>query len=63
MQLFNAVKKQQKSMEEKLSEAGSSERRKEQVLKSMTKGQFLDVLKGTAPAAMLSSPVSPHIRC
>ena len=45
-----AVQKHHKSVKEQLSGAGVSERRKDQVLKSMTKGQFLDVLKGTAPA-------------
>ena len=48
IQLFNAVKKQQKMVEEKLKEAGSSVRRRDTALQTMTKGQFLDVLKNTA---------------
>lgn len=47
MQLFNAVRKQQKSVEEKLSAAGSSERKRSKVLESVTKGAFLDLLRGT----------------
>ena len=47
VQLFNAVKKQQKSTEEKLKEAGSSELKRERVMKSVSKGEFLDMLKGS----------------
>ncbi|XP_064600541.1 RRP15-like protein [Liolophura sinensis] len=47
VQLFNAVKKQQKSVEEKLSAVGSSERKRSKVLESVTKGAFLDLLRGT----------------
>ncbi|XP_055995168.1 RRP15-like protein isoform X2 [Ostrea edulis] len=45
VQLFNAVRKQQKVLDEKMKEAGSSEHRKDRVEKSMTKGKFLDILK------------------
>ena len=45
--MFNAVRKQQQTVEEKLEEAGKSISRQEKVLKSMTKGQFLDMLKTT----------------
>ncbi|XP_050406439.1 RRP15-like protein [Patella vulgata] len=48
VQLFNAVRKQQKLLDDQLVEAGSSERRKDKVVESMTKGKFLDILKGTA---------------
>ena len=48
IQLFNAVKKQQKLVEEKLKEAGSSVRRRDTALQTMTKGKFLDVLRNTA---------------
>lgn len=47
VQLFNAVRKQQKLVEEKITEAGTSERKKYQVMGTMTKGKFLDILKGT----------------
>jgi len=46
VQLFNAVRKQQKTVEDKLKEAGSSVRRQDNVLKSVSKGTFLDMLKG-----------------
>ena len=46
VQLFNAVKRQQKDIEEKLS--SSSESKKEKIIKSINKGSFLDILKGTA---------------
>ncbi len=49
MQLFNAVRKQQKSLEEKLKEVGSSELKRDKVLKSVSKGDFLDILKQTTP--------------
>ena len=49
VQLFNAVKQQQKSVEEKLQEAGPSVRRQDHVIESLTKGQFIDVLKKAAP--------------
>ena len=52
IQLFNAVKKQQKLIEEKLKEAGSSVRRRDSALQTMTKGKFLDVLKNTATNVM-----------
>ncbi|XP_074662125.1 RRP15-like protein [Tubulanus polymorphus] len=47
VQLFNAVKKQQKLVEEKLSDAGPLEHRKDKAMKAITKGAFLDVLRGT----------------
>ncbi|XP_062584565.1 RRP15-like protein [Saccostrea cucullata] len=45
VQLFNAVRKQQKVLDEKMKEVGSSETKREKVEKSMTKGKFLDILK------------------
>ncbi|XP_002732980.1 RRP15-like protein [Saccoglossus kowalevskii] len=55
VQLFNAVKKQQKTLDTKLKEVGSSERKRTKVLESMTKGDFVDLLKGTA-ANVISKP-------
>ncbi|KAJ8926039.1 hypothetical protein NQ315_009894 [Exocentrus adspersus] len=46
VQLFNAVKSQQKQIGEKLKEAGPLEVRKEKVLKNIDKRAFLDVLMG-----------------
>lgn len=39
------MRKQQKVLDEKIKEAGSSEIRKEKVEKSMTQDKFLDILK------------------
>ncbi|XP_067681221.1 RRP15-like protein [Haliotis asinina] len=50
VQLFNAVRQQQKVLEEKLTEAGSSIKKSEKVMQSMTKGKFLDLLKGSKPS-------------
>ncbi|RZB45751.1 Rrp15p domain containing protein [Asbolus verrucosus] len=46
VQLFNAVRMQQKDISKKLQEAGPLEVRKEKVLKSIDKRAFLDVLMG-----------------
>ena len=46
--MFNAVKKQQKLVSEKLEVAGPSLRKQEQAVKSLSKGQFMDVLKGSS---------------
>ncbi len=45
VQLFNAVKEQQQSIKNKLSEMGSSETKRDKVLSQFTKTQFLDKLK------------------
>ena len=47
MQLFNAVRKQQKIIDDKMISVGKSETKRDKVLDSMTKGQFMDVLKST----------------
>lgn len=46
VQLFNAVKMQQKDISKKLKDAGPLEIRKEKVLKNIDKRAFLDVLMG-----------------
>ncbi|XP_076314726.1 RRP15-like protein [Tachypleus tridentatus] len=46
VQLFNAVQQHQKKVENKLKAAGGTEVKKEKALKSLTKGEFLDMLKG-----------------
>ena len=48
VQLFNAVAKQQKLIDDQMKEAGSSERKRDNVLQGMTKGKFMDVLRSTA---------------
>ncbi|XP_029594025.1 RRP15-like protein [Salmo trutta] len=47
VQLFNAVRNHQKTVDEKVKEAGGSERRKAKLLSSVSKKDFIDVLRGT----------------
>ncbi|XP_073702874.1 RRP15-like protein isoform X2 [Garra rufa] len=47
VQLFNAVKKHQKDVDEKIKEVGGSERKKSKILSSVSKKDFIDVLRGT----------------
>ncbi|KAJ8288334.1 hypothetical protein COCON_G00009930 [Conger conger] len=47
VQLFNAVRKHQKNMEEKVKEVGGSERKRAKLLSSVSKKDFIDVLRGT----------------
>ncbi|KAL1512680.1 hypothetical protein ABEB36_002236 [Hypothenemus hampei] len=52
VQLFNAVRTQQKDISKKLEEAGSLEVRKEKVLKNIDKRKFLDLLMGEKSTAV-----------
>ena len=47
MQLFNAVRKQQKTVDDELEMAGS-DRKKEKVMEKITKHKFLNMLKGSS---------------
>ncbi|XP_071761508.1 RRP15-like protein [Centroberyx gerrardi] len=47
VQLFNAVRKHQKTMNEKVKEVGGSERKKAKILSSVSKRDFIDVLRRT----------------
>ncbi|XP_064804881.1 RRP15-like protein [Oncorhynchus masou masou] len=47
VQLFNAVRKHQKTVDEKVKEAGGSERKKAKLLSSVSKKDFINVLRGT----------------
>ncbi|XP_029163621.1 RRP15-like protein [Nylanderia fulva] len=57
VQLFNAVKQQQTAIDKKLSEAGPLERKREQVLKSIDKNAFLDILMGGSKSIPLDNTV------
>lgn len=57
VQLFNAVKQQQTEISKKLSEAGPLERKREQVLKSIDKRAFLDVLMGESKSIPVDNEV------
>ncbi|XP_061595084.1 RRP15-like protein [Cololabis saira] len=47
VQLFNAVRKHQKTMDEKVKEAGGSERKKAKILSSISKKDFISALRRT----------------
>ena len=47
VQLFNAVRNHQKMVDEKVKEAGGSERKKAKLLSSVSKKDFINVLRGT----------------
>lgn len=57
VQLFNAVKQQQGEINKKLSEAGPLERKREQVLRSIDKTKFLDVLMGGSKSISVDNDV------
>ena len=46
VQLFNAVRKHQNLVNEKVKEVGGSDRKKAKLLSSVTKKDFIDVLRG-----------------
>jgi len=58
VQLFNAVRKQQKTIDEEIQEVGGSERRKDKVLAGMTRDRFLNILKGTGASNVKQDPDS-----
>lgn len=60
VQLFNAVKQQQTEINTKLSQAGPLERKREQVLKSIDKNSFLDILMGGSKSIPVDNPVKPE---
>jgi hypothetical protein len=45
VQLFNAVRKHQATLQGKLKEAGTSENKRDKVIQSLTKAQFINLLK------------------
>jgi len=59
VQLFNAVREQQKVVSKKLKEAGPSVIKKERALKSIDKKSFLNVLRGCADGNQ-ASRLSPE---
>jgi hypothetical protein len=57
VQLFNAVRQQQKTLESQLKDAGSSEVKRDKVMKSLDKRAFLDILMGRSCSEPVDSPV------
>lgn len=62
IQLFNAVKRQQGEINQKLAEAGPLERKREQVLKSIDKCTFLDVLMGGSKSIQADNNVKDEVK-
>ncbi|EFN80375.1 RRP15-like protein [Harpegnathos saltator] len=60
VQLFNAVRQQQTDISKKLSQAGSLERKREQVLKNVDKNAFLDILMGKANSISVDKTLEPE---
>lgn len=58
VQLFNAVRQQQKTVEKTMKKAGKSELKRERMLDSIDKKKFLDVLAGSVK----SIPVDNEIK-
>ncbi|XP_017564617.2 RRP15-like protein [Pygocentrus nattereri] len=61
VQLFNAVRKHQQNLDEKMKEVGESERKKAKVLSSVSKKDFIDILRGTAGAATPTIKKEKHM--
>lgn len=61
IQLFNAVRKQQKEIDAELEEAGASERKRDKVLKSVDKNSFLDILMGPTKSIHVGRTVEKKV--
>lgn len=62
MQLFNAVREHQKTLEKDLADAGPLEHKKDKVIKALDKRAFLDVLMGPAKSQPVSNLVPQEIK-
>jgi len=58
VQLFNAVREQQKDIKTKLKEAGGSFRKQEKVFKNIDKNSFVEILTGKSISKPLEEPLS-----
>jgi len=58
VQLFNAVREQQKDIKSKLKEAGGSFRKQEKVFKNIDKNSFVEILTGKSISKPLGEPVA-----
>lgn len=56
VQLFNAVRTHQKKMEEEVKKAGGSERKRAKLMSSVSKRDFIDVLRNMEGAKGAKSP-------
>lgn len=62
MQLFNALKKHQKNVDERMKEVGGSERKKSKILSSVSKKDFIDVLRGADVARAATAKKEKVVR-
>lgn len=64
VQLFNAVRVQQKDLAQKLDDAGPLDHRKDAVLNNINKKKFLDVLMGgsRAKSELVDNPVKDEVK-
>uniref|UniRef100_A0A8C7E5P2 RRP15-like protein n=1 Tax=Naja naja TaxID=35670 RepID=A0A8C7E5P2_NAJNA len=60
VQLFNAVRKHQTNVGEKIKEAGSSERKRAKLISSVSKKDFISVLRGMDGKEMEQNPARSH---
>lgn len=63
VQLFNAVRKHQKTMDDKVKGVGGSERKKAKLLSSVSKKDFINVLRGTEGASEVKSDTILSTSC
>ncbi|KAJ8290918.1 hypothetical protein GJAV_G00019180 [Gymnothorax javanicus] len=61
VQLFNAVRKHQRNVEERVKEVGGSERKRAKLLSSVSKKDFIDVLRGTDGAGQQGSRINKKV--
>ncbi|XP_046661695.1 RRP15-like protein [Homalodisca vitripennis] len=62
VQLFNAVREHQKTLEKDLEDAGPIEHKKDKVLKSLDKRAFLDVLMGPSKSQPVSNLIPKEVK-
>ncbi|KAH0622694.1 hypothetical protein JD844_025210 [Phrynosoma platyrhinos] len=62
VQLFNAVRKYQKNVDEKIKEAGSSDRKRAKLISSVSKRDFIDVLRGMDGTEMTQNTVRKSLK-
>lgn len=63
VQLFNAVRKNQKTINTTIKEVGGSERKKAKLLSSVSKKDFIDVLRRTEGGHGVASATENDIVC
>lgn len=62
VQLFNAVRNQQKNLEQQIEEVGHSETKREKIMKSFDKRSFLDVLMGQTQSTIVDKACKKELK-